>query len=318
MGVRIRERAGDAGHRPVHPGYFADPFVLRLPDGTYAAYGTNPTATSTEGVFEVLLSDDLETWRSAGPALVRLSPETGDEYWAPEVCFRDGAWWMYYSVGHGISGHHLRVARAAEPTGPFHDLGVNLTADEAFAIDPHPFQDADGQWYLYFARDVLDAERPGTHLAVAHLPAPAQLTEARSVLEPYADWQIYERARPMYDGTFDWHTLEGPAVVHRQERYWMTFSGGAWTGAGYAVSWASSASPLGPWTAAPSSAPPLLESGSSLIGPGHNSLFIGPDGDDRIAFHAWNADRSERQMHVASIDFAAEEPGPEPEERDRV
>ena len=308
MGVSVPERGDGAGHRPVHPGYFADPFVLRLPDDTYAAYGTNPTATSTEGVFEVLLSRDLETWRSAGLALMRLDSEMGDEYWAPEVCFRDGSWWMYYSVGHGISGHHLRVARAAEPTGPFHDLGVDLTPHETFAIDPHPFQDADGEWYLYFARDVLDAERPGTHLAVARLPAPAQLADTQAVLEPYADWQIYERERPMYGGTFDWHTLEGPAVVHRQGGYWMTFSGGAWTGPGYAVSWASSASPLGPWVAAPPTAPPLLSSGASLIGPGHNSLVVGPDGGDRIAFHAWNADHSERQMHVASIDFRSEEP----------
>ena len=74
------------------------------------------------------------------------------------------------------------------------------------------------------------------------------------------------------------------------------------------VSWASSASPLGPWVAAPPTAPPLLSSGASLIGPGHNSLVVGPDGGDRIAFHAWNADHSERQMHVASIDFRSEEP----------
>lgn len=294
--------------RPVHAGYFADPFVLRLPDGGYAAYGTDPESTSAEGAFEVLLSEDLRTWRSAGLALRRMDPAMGDEYWAPEVSARDGAWWMYYSVGHGIRGHHLRVARAEHPTGPFVDQGVNLTSDETFAIDPHPFQDEDGEWYLYFARDVLDAERAGTHLAVGRLSGPAVLDEARSVLEPYADWQIYERARVMYDGIHDWHTLEGPSVVRRHGAYWMTFSGGAWTGPGYAVSWASSPTPLGPWTPAPASAPAILESGDSLIGPGHNSLVTGPDGRDRIAFHAWDADRTARQMHVASIDFTPDGP----------
>ncbi|WP_091228529.1 glycoside hydrolase family 43 protein [Microbacterium sp. 3J1] len=311
MGVTAAEEDASSLARPVHDGYFADPFVLRLAGGGYAAYGTNPESTSAEAAFEVLLSDDLATWRSAGLALRRMAPETGDEYWAPEVCVRDGAWWMYYSVGHGIRGHHLRVARAEHPTGPFVDLGVNLTPDESFAIDPHPFQDDDGQWYLYFARDVLDAERAGTHLAVACLPEPARLEGSRSVLEPYADWQIYERDRPMYGGIHDWHTLEGPSVVRRHDRYWMTFSGGAWTGPGYAVSWASSPTPLGPWTPAPASAPALLESGPSLMGPGHNSLVVGPDGRDRIAFHAWNADLTARQMHIAVIDFTPEEPAVE-------
>lgn len=294
--------------RPVREGYFADPFVVRLPDGGYAAYGTNPESTSTDAAFEVLISDDLVTWRSAGLALTRMGPDMGDEYWAPEVCARDGAWWMYYSVGHGIRGHHLRVARAEHPTGPFVDLGVNLTPDESFAIDPHPFQDADGEWYLYFARDVLDSERAGTHLAVARLTEPTRLDDSRSVLEPYADWQIYERDRAMYGATYDWHTLEGPSVVERHGMYWMTFSGGAWTGPGYAVSWASAPAPFGPWTPAPASARPLLQSGASLIGPGHNSLVTGPDGRDRIAFHAWNADRSARQMHIAPIDFTPDGP----------
>lgn len=294
--------------RPVHAGYFADPFVLRLPEGGFAAYGTDPTSTSAEAAFEVLLSDDLVSWRSAGLALRRLQPEMGDEYWAPEVCFRDGVWWMYYSVGHGIRGHHLRVARADHPTGPFLDVGVNLTPEESFAIDPHPFRDADGEWYLYFARDVLEAERAGTHLAVARLPEPAALESSRSVLAPYADWQIYERGRAMYGSIYDWHTLEGPSVVRRQGEYWMTFSGGAWTGPGYAVSWASSPTPLGPWTPAPASAPALLKSGPSLVGPGHNSLVVGPDGRDRIAFHAWNAEQTARQMHLAVIEFAQEGP----------
>lgn len=308
MGMSAEKETVSRLARPVHDGYFADPFVLRMPEGGYAAYGTNPESTSAEAAFEVLLSDDLVSWRSVGLALRRMQPEMGDEYWAPEVCFRDGMWWMYYSVGHGDRGHHLRVARADHPAGPFLDLGVNLTPEESFAIDPHPFRDADGEWYLYFARDVLDAERPGTHLAVARLPEPARLDRVRPVLAPYADWQIYERHRAMYGSTYDWHTLEGPSVVQRQGEYWMTFSGGAWTGPGYAVSWASSPTPLGPWAPAPASAPALLESGPSLIGPGHNSLVVGPDGRDRIAFHAWNADQSARQMHLAVIDFAPEGP----------
>ena len=82
--------------------------------------------------------------------------ELGTDYWAPEVVEADGRFWLYYSVGHGDAGHHLRVAVADHPFGPFRDTGVNLTPHEQFAIDPHPFRDDDGTWYLFYARDVLD------------------------------------------------------------------------------------------------------------------------------------------------------------------
>jgi len=215
---------------------------------------------------------------------------------------------MFYSVGHDIAGHHLRVAVADHPLGPFSDLGLNLTPDERFAIDPHPFEDADGHRYLLFARDVIDADRPGTHLAVAPLEDMTRLGPIVEVLKPYADWQIYERSREMHGAIYDWHTLEGPSVVRRRGRYWMTFSGGAWTGESYAVSWAVADSPLGPWRPAPASAPPLLRTSLDLVGPGHNSLTVDPYGNDVIVFHSWNAARTRREMHAHRIVF--EEDGP--------
>lgn len=298
-------RAGPrvTGHRgPVWEGYFADPFVLRLPGGGYAAYGTHPGA-GDERVFEVLLSPDLERWTSAGGVLERLPASAGDDYWAPEVAYRDGVFWMFYSVGHGIEGHHLRVARAESPMGPFVDLGADLTPDELFAIDAHPFQDRDGAWYLFFARDVLDHPRPGTHLAVARLDDTMTrlAAPAAPVLAPNADWQLYERDRAIHGGRYDWHTLEGPAVVERDGRYWLTYSGGAWTGPGYAVAAAAAEHPLGPWRHV--DGPPLLRTGGDLRGPGHNSLTVGPDGTDVIAFHSWDAAATARRLHLGTIEF---------------
>ncbi|MGO4592321.1 glycoside hydrolase family 43 protein [Leifsonia sp. 2TAF2] len=285
---------------PVWPGYFADPFVLRLSDGGYVAYGTHP-GSEGDRVFEALVSPDLTEWTSAGPVLERVADTLGDDYWAPEVAEAAGAFWMYYSVGRGIEGHHLRVARSDSPTGPFRDLGVDLTPDELFAIDAHPFRDADGRWYLFFARDVLDHERPGTHLAVAPLdPGMASLAGPPvPVLAPNADWQLYERDRLIHGRRFDWHTLEGPAVVLRDGRYWLTYSGGAWTGPGYAVGVATAEHVLGPWSHLEQ--PALLRSGGDLRGPGHNSLTVAPDGTDIIAFHSWNADATARQLHLGSL-----------------
>lgn len=295
---------------PAYAEYFADPFVLRLADGSYVAYGTGRPPATGETVFEALASSDLTGWESRGAVLPRLPASFGDEYWAPEVVHADGAYWLYYSVGHGIAGHHLRVARADHPLGPFLDRGVNLTPGESFAIDAHPFRDLDGSWYLFFARDVLDHPRPGTHLAVIRLSS--METTAGSpvaILEPDADWQIFERSRAMYGRTLDWHTLEGPTVVRRAGRYWMTYSGGAWTGDGYAVSWAVADRPAGPWEHAPQNTAPLLTTDDAgLIGPGHNSVAMAPDGHDAIVFHAWDAQHDARRMHVRRISFQPEGP----------
>ena len=294
---------------PAYDGYFADPFVLRLADGSYVAYGGSGAPAEGRRVFEALSSPDLLAWTREGPVLDRLDPQVGDEYWAPEVAEADGAFWMYYSVGHGIDGHHIRVARADTALGPFVDQGVNLTPNETFAIDPHPFCDSNGQRYLFFARDVLEPGRPGTHLAVALLGSMTHLaSEPRMALEPNADWQIYQRERAMYGTIRDWHTLEGPSVLRRHGKYWLTYSGGAWTGAGYAVSWAEAAHPLGPWHHAPAGAPPLLHTTGNLIGPGHNSLTVTPHGEDVIAFHAWNRARTARQMHLHHIAFRPDGP----------
>ena len=285
---------------PVWDGYFADPFVLRLAGGGYAAYGTHP-GSSGDRVFEALLSPDLERWESAGAVLERLPESFGEDYWAPEVAESGGTFWMYYSVGRGIEGHHLRVARSESPTGPFRDVGADLTPDEVFAIDAHPFRDVDGHWYLYFAHDVLEHERPGTHLAVAPLDEgmDSLAGPAVPVLAPNADWQLYERGRLIHGRRFDWHTLEGPAVVHRGGRYWLTYSGGAWTGPGYAVGVAAADHPLGPWSHVDQ--PPLLRSGDGLRGPGHNSLTVAPDGTDIIAFHSWNQEETARQLHLGAL-----------------
>ena len=283
----------------------ADPDVVRVPGG-WIVYGTGPVRDGRAAPAAV--SADLVTWVGIGGVLEALGPEAGDSYWAPEVCARDGAWWMYYSVGHGDRGHRLRVARADGPTGPFRDLGVVLTPDELFAIDASPCRLEDGSWWLFFARDVLDHDRPGTHLAAAPLLTPTELGETVPVLAPYDDSQIFARERPMHGGTHTWHTLEGPHVVARDGILFLTFSAGSWQGAGYRTAWAWAASPQGPWTVPPAPDDVLLRSDGEFIGPGHSSCTLGPDGRDVIAFHAWDDAGSGRYMHLRPLEVDAAGP----------
>ena len=301
-------------HAPVYAGYFADPFVLRTPTG-YIAYGTDPSRTlgaslpSDGRQFQMLTSPDLVHWTDAGGALIPLPARLGTDYWAPEVAYREGQYWLYYSLGYGDKGHHLRVAVADDPIGPFVDTGVNLTPREAFAIDAHPYRDVDGSWYMFYSHDVLVGPRVGTMLAVDRLATMTSLAgQATTIVRPDADWQIYQLARPMYGRIFDWHTLEGPSVVRHDSRYYCFFSGGSWKDASYGVSWAESDHPLGPWRRLPEARRILRTIGHEMIGPGHNSVTVAPNGTDVIAYHAWDADLTARRLHLSPLRWTSAGP----------
>ncbi len=300
---------------PVHDGYFADPYVTATPDG-YVAVGTGGSVSGRE--FEVLTSTDLVSWTSVGGALEPLPAELGTDYWAPELAEQDGTWFLYYSVGTGDVGHHLRVAVSDRPTGPYVDQGRNLTPDERFAIDPHAFRDDDGTWYLFYAHDVLDGDRVGTMLAVDVLDGMTALRgQPRTILRPTGDWQLYLRDREMYGQVHDWHTLEGPFVCKHDGRYYCFYSGGNWQGDGYAVAYAVADHPRGPWSE-PEVRRPLLQTvPGKVLGPGNNSVVATPDGDV-VVYHAWDLAQTRRQLCIDPLRWTDEGPtvdGPSREPR---
>ncbi len=300
---------------PVFPDYFADPFVLEH-DGRYYAYGTGP-ASATGPAFEILRSDDLVTWESLGHAITPVDGLATGDHWAPEVAERDGTFYLYFSAGVEDRAHRIRVAVADRPEGPFEHLDGVVTPNEPFAIDPHPFRDDDGEWYLYYARDVLDGERVGTSIAVDRLVDMVRLAgEPVPVLGASADWQLFRAQREMYGAVYDWHTLEGPFVLKRGGRYWCLYSGGAWTNATYGVSYAVADGPLGPFVEPPAVGPSLLRTlPGVLVGPGHNSVIRGPDDTDYLVYHAWDGAHTARRMCIDRLEWTADGPrttGPTP------
>ena len=164
--------------KPVYAGYFADPFVWGTKDAYYAiGTGQSEADGGTEkaiNVFPMLRSRDFMTWEFIGHALKRPDPSLGNNFWAPAVAESGGMFYLYYSVGHGDKDHQMRVAVSEAAGGPYEDTGTALIplSKCAFAIDPHPFRDMDGRWYLFFAQDFLDLDsdaRVGTALVAARL-----------------------------------------------------------------------------------------------------------------------------------------------------
>ncbi|MDQ3537285.1 MAG: glycoside hydrolase family 43 protein [Actinomycetota bacterium] len=287
---------------PVYDGYFADPAVVRV-DDEYWAYGTGSAPGGRP--LQVLRSADLVHWEPVGGALEPLTTSGAQDYWAPEVVEHDGTFYLYYSVGVGDRGHRLRVATADDPAGPFVDSGRLLAPSERFAIDPHPFRDRDGQWYLYYARDVLSGERVGTALAVDRLVDMTTLAgDPSCVLRASADWQLFEAQRTLYGGVYDWYTLEGPFVVERAGRYYCFYSAGCWQSSGYGVSYAVADHPLGPFTEPVSAGPAVLRTVPGVvIGPGHNVVVTADDGSDYLVYHAWDPGGTVRRMCIDRLEW---------------
>ena len=305
---------------PVYDGYFADPFVWRHA-GMYYAVGTGE-AEAWSGhrggrVIPLLRSPDLVRWEPRGHALERPDPALGHSFWAPEVAAADGRFFLYYSVGHEDKAHQLRVAVSDDPEGPYRDAGVTLVDPAAcpFAIDPHPFRDDDGTWYLFYARDFLDAvpgQRAGTALVVDRMIDMTRLAgEPRTVLRACFDWQRFQAGRAMYGATYDWHTLEGPCVRKHDGRYYCFYSGGRWQSESYGVDYGVADHVLGPYRHPETCERPrvLRSLPGRVLGPGHNSIVLGPDGETEfLVYHAWGPDMRARRMHVDRLRWTADGP----------
>ncbi|HIK16976.1 MAG TPA: glycoside hydrolase family 43 protein [Leptolyngbyaceae cyanobacterium M33_DOE_097] len=308
---------------PVYPEYFADPFVWQY-QGIYYAIGTGPAEAAGQvdeahqrRVFPLLQSDDLVTWQIAGNALLRPDPALGDNFWAPEVAYEAGLFCLYYSVGHEDKNHQLRVATSSNPLGPYQDVGEPLVDPKicAFAIDPSPFRDDDGQWYLFYAQDFLDTEegaRAGTALVVDRLLNMTKLAgERRVVLRARQDWQRFLANRSMYGGIYDWHTLEGPCVRKYQDHYYCFYSGGRWETESYGVDYGVAEHVMGPYSdVGNETGPRVLRSQLGyVLGPGHNSIALGLDGQtEYMVYHAWDVEMQARRMCIDSLQWTADGP----------
>jgi GH43 family beta-xylosidase len=304
---------------PVYDLSCPDPFVLKH-RGAYWCYCTG---WSHDGrCFGVLTSRDLIHWTQSAGALAPLEGAF-KEYWAPEVVYWNGSFYMYYSVGDGVV-MHIRAAVAEAPGGPFVDCGKRLTPHE-FAIDAHCFQDEDGCRYLFYATDFLDRSRVGTGTVFDRMVDPLTLAgDPRPVALAHFDWQVFDPQR-MEKGGVRWHTVEGPFVLKRKGVYYEMFSGGNWQNTSYGVSYASAGSleDLAEWRQIEHNdrRPLVLRTlPGEVIGPGHNSVVRAPDNLQLYCvYHRWDTGSSARLLAIDPLEWIGDRltvlgpsTGPEP------
>jgi GH43 family beta-xylosidase len=287
---------------PVYDGSFPDPFVLKH-RGEYFAYSTGMAPDGR--VFGVLRSQDLVSWTVADGAMEPLS-EFHPHYWAPEVTYHNGKFYLYYSVGNETL-MEIRVAISDAPDGIFVDSGRRLTTEE-FAIDPHVVRNPFGNWYMFYATDFLTHTHIGTGTVVDRMTDPFTLAgDPRPVTRARYDWQVYDPARKEKGGV-RWHTVEGPFVLERKGIYYQMFSGGNWQNESYGVSFAASETLErdDEWLqfADGTTTQPILRTiPGRILGPGHNSVVLGPNNRELYCvYHRWN--ENGRVLSIDRMDFA--------------
>lgn len=195
-------------------------------------------------------SEDLVHWEYGG--LVAEEPTTKAAY-APEVVYWNGEFYMYTSPGG--NGHY--VYKSSSPLGPF----VKQTNNLGMGIDGHVFIDDDGKWYFYSTGD--------------------QRIDARPMSDPYTFGQATDTGAKMNGWT------EGPTIIKRNSKYYMTYTGNHVWNKAYRVDYASSESPIADFSNNLDQNPILIKTEGSNVGLGHNSIVRGPDLDSEyIVYHS--------------------------------
>ncbi len=291
---------------PVVKKDFPDPFVWKF-CGEYWAICTG--FWHDGGVFGILRSRDLINWTDCGSAF-NPPPFKVSCYWAPEVFYENGKFYLYYSVGNE-EVMEIRVAVAESPDGKYLDSGHKLT-HEQFAIDAHVFVDSNSSKYLFYATDFFGHSHVGTGTVRDKMTSAFSLEgHPQPVTRAKFDWQIYDPNRASKGGV-RWHTIEGSTVLKRKGVYYQMFSGGNWQDISYGVSYATTRDIEldEEWQqiADGKAVFPILRTiPDKVVGPGHNSVVRGPDNFQLYCvYHRWSEDLSERQMAIDKLDFAGE------------
>ncbi len=229
-------------------------------------------ATGDNRSYDVYTSPDLVLWNK-GPKIF-TSDESG--VWAPDVFYDAGErkFYLYYTVNMRVG-----VAVSDRPDGMFRDVGPLVS----HAIDAHLFQDDDGNYYLYYAR------YPAFAIFVQPMESPARKKGPPiRLLQPTELWE--KKSIPV---------VEAPWMLKHNGSYYLLYSGGGPNTADYAVGYAVSKSPVGPFTKF--SGNPIVKKDSGIFGPGHCSVIADRAGNLWMVYHQ-KTDARKSWVRIICID----------------
>lgn len=295
---------------------FGDPFILPASDGRFYMYGTGGVSNG----FKAYSSDNLADWTDEGTVYEGATDDSWamGEFWAPEVYERDGKYYMWYSATwkhnptNEAENFRIGVAVADKPTGPFVEMNGGPLFDPGYpVIDANLwFDDDNGKVYLYYSRctwknpveseiaawardekgwygEVIESWVYGVEIS----PDFSRVTgEPVLLLRPplkMDDRQSEWESRSVAHHEINRRWTEGSFIFRHEDTYYMMYSANHYAGPYYAVGYATSESPLGPFVKSGNN--PILEKnverGGDVTGTGHCMSLTLPDGQMICVYH---------------------------------
>ncbi len=301
----------------------ADISVLYIDEGEESGYFYAYATSDSVGAYGFLAwrSNDLVNWQSMGMAFEPQPGTWGTRlYWAPEVIYNDGKYYMYYTAADNLAFNatgkeNIGLAVADSPAGPFvqwtgttqdnrtvgmNDVFLDLTqfsdhidwkTANRRAIDAAPFLDDDGKLYLYFVAV------GGGENSVWGLEMKDWFSPDYSTLKYLAKPSYYTPGgQPMPAEITGNAVNEGPFMVKHNGKYYLTYNPNGYRFAEYAVNQAISDGPLGDFVKvdADKGGRVICYKGTSneeynydyVAGTGHGSM-VNVNGDLLYFYHAY-------------------------------
>lgn len=212
--------------------------------------------------------------------------------WAPELHFINGKWFIYFAASHtkefdhnGMFQHRMYCLECANPN-PMHDEsdwiehGQIETHLDTFALDATVFEAHNKLYYVWAQKD--PAIQGNSNIYIAEMENPWMLkSEPVMLTKPEYNWE-----------TKIFWVNEGPAILHRNGKYFLTYSANA-TDENYAMGMLSIDEDADLLDASNwyKSKTPVFQSNMDIqqYGPGHNSFTVSEGGEtDILVYHCRN------------------------------
>lgn len=242
-------------------------------------------------------SDKLSTLFDAPGRRVYTGPEGSEyssDYWAPEIHYIGGRWFIYVCADNGKNeNHRMYVLSCDTPDGDYVMEGKITDSTDKWAIDGTVLQYEGELWFIWSGWEG-DTDG-GQNLYIAHMSDPAHIDGERvCISKPRLPWE--RKGMPVN---------EAPSVLYRDGRVYLFYSAsGSWTDDYCLGMLTLTGRPdcAAAWVKSPL---PVLTKAETAYGPGH-CCFVSSGGTDYIVYHAniesgtgWNA-RSIRMQPVST------------------
>lgn len=269
-----------------------DPYILLYRD-EYYLYGTRgATCFGEADGFDCYVSRDLTSFEGPFPVFQKPADFLPHrDYWAPEVIFENGFFYMFASFYTDGVGRGTHCLRAESPLGPFHPYSDgSLTKKEWACLDGTFYRAENGQPYLVFCHEWEQNDGVGTICA-------AELSEDfRSLTkEPRCLFSAKEASPPVaphhHARRGDVYVTDGP-FLYRDSKGTLHLLWSSFSSEGYCLAVAHSDN--NEITGVFRTEPKLLFTKDG----GHGMLFIGRDGELYLTLHSPNETLLERPIFI--------------------